>query len=86
MDRQYVDLLGVFLVSSCLGGEACQDARPREGRAHVPPLLLPQEELPSEEAKIESFLDGSGAPHSGHTRSSSDALMLRNSSKSAPHC
>ena len=27
MDRQYVDLLGVFFVSSCLGGEACQDAK-----------------------------------------------------------
>ena len=27
MNRQYVDLLGVFLVSSCLGGEACQDAK-----------------------------------------------------------
>jgi len=52
----------------------------------VDPLLLHAEAFPPEEAKSDSFLEGSDAPHSGHTRSSSDALMLRSNSNSAPHC
>ena len=43
-----------------------QDARSREERLHVDPLLLHAEADPPEEAKSDSFLKGSDAPHSGH--------------------